>query len=170
MSWWSCRSCFVEGAGLARTSRRSDRTGTGPLARLLLGHFHQLARAGRLPPGRRITYRATSSGAGRSFGSGRAGERRHPTSLPFFVAAPQTARQRAGYRCRSSSRHRRPRASAQAIGAVQRRAKRPGARHTGLVASSGTGRSRSAREWAARHRWVTALIIVALILVTLYAA
>src|SRR5215210_116049 len=41
MSWWSCRSCFVEGAGLARTSRRSDRTGTGPLARLLLGHFHQ---------------------------------------------------------------------------------------------------------------------------------
>src|SRR3954465_3498684 len=41
MSWWSCRSCFVDGVGLARTSRRSDRTGTGPLARLLLGHFHQ---------------------------------------------------------------------------------------------------------------------------------
>jgi predicted RND superfamily exporter protein len=29
---------------------------------------------------------------------------------------------------------------------------------------------RSAREWAARHRWVTALIIIALILVALYAA
>src|SRR3954466_8105748 len=38
--------------------------------------------------------------------------------VPFFVAAPQTARQRADYRCRSSSRHRRPRASAQTIGAV----------------------------------------------------
>src|SRR3954451_19646766 len=87
MSWWSCRSCFVEGAGLARTNRRSDRTGTGPLARLLLGHFHQLVRAGVSRPVDG-SLRGQPRGASRSFGSDRTGERRHPTSLPLLGDYP----------------------------------------------------------------------------------
>jgi hypothetical protein len=41
--------------------QRSDRTGTGLLDGLLRSHFHRLAVPGVLPPGRRITFRATTA-------------------------------------------------------------------------------------------------------------
>src|SRR3954454_24875830 len=90
---------FRRRGGTGTHCRRSDRTGTGPLARLLLGHFHQ-----------RYVHKASPA---------------RPTNhLEGNLAAPavrsgQTGRENVAIQhpCRSSSRHRRPRASAQTIGA-----------------------------------------------------
>src|SRR5829696_4315378 len=82
MSWWSCRSCLLEtgGTGTHKPRVGQDRDGAS-----------RQAPTRSLPPAVRaqgVSRPADGSltgqpqGAGRSFGSGRAGERHHPTSLP----------------------------------------------------------------------------------------
>src|SRR3954469_13524698 len=91
--------------GVARTSRRSDKTRTGPLHRLLVGHFRQLVSAETVSRPADGSLRRQQAPAVR-FGSGRAGDRAHPTSVPFShrVTPPCVADPASSARPRRSER------------------------------------------------------------------